>query len=555
MDSCYHDDQHQVTHRGALITLLVVIAFLAIVRLRIAGVALERDEGEYAYAGQLILQGVPPYRLVYNMKFPGVYYAYSVILALFGQTAWGIHAGLLCVNAATVLIIYFLARRLLDDGLGAVVAAATFGILSIDRWIMGVFAHATHFVVLAAMSGLLVLFHALESKRTIAFIGAGLMLGLSVLMKQNGIFFLAFGLGATVWIEMEQKPKSRGATARIFALVVVSSAIPFMFMIAVLLAQGVFQNFWFWTFQYAKEYVSLVPVSEAIFVLAAQLLTITRANYCLWVFSAAGMLALWMTPWPRQTRFLLTAFLATSVISTVPGFYFRAHYFILLLPAVALFTGVAVISIANRLANALSSRTARTLAAAVFVAISAAYIGIERDYLFSMPVFEVSKSRYGSRPFVEALEIADYIRARTSPSDRIGVLGSEPEIYFYANRISATGYVYVYGLMEQQRYSVRMQEEMIDELNAGHPKYLVFVDVRNSWLGEGQLFKPDEKILAWSKRYLQECYELVGIADIPPSGPATFVWENVASYRPHSDSIVYTYRSRTETPCSVPIKY
>src|SRR5206468_8929835 len=36
------------------------------------------------------------------------------------------------------------------------------------------------------------------------------MLGLSVLMKQNGIFFLAFGLGATVWIEMEQKPKSRG---------------------------------------------------------------------------------------------------------------------------------------------------------------------------------------------------------------------------------------------------------------------------------------------------------------------------------------------------------
>ena len=73
MDSCYHDDQHQVTHRGALITLLVVIAFLAIVRLRIASVALERVEGEYAYAGQLILQGVPPYRLVYNMKFPGVY--------------------------------------------------------------------------------------------------------------------------------------------------------------------------------------------------------------------------------------------------------------------------------------------------------------------------------------------------------------------------------------------------------------------------------------------------------------------------------------------------
>ena len=46
-----NDDQHEVTHRGSFITVLVVIAFLAIVRLRIASVPLERDEGEYAYAG------------------------------------------------------------------------------------------------------------------------------------------------------------------------------------------------------------------------------------------------------------------------------------------------------------------------------------------------------------------------------------------------------------------------------------------------------------------------------------------------------------------------
>src|SRR5437016_137049 len=157
------------------------------------------------------------------------------VLALFGQTAWGIHAGLLCVNAATVLIIYFLARRLLDDGLGAVVAAATFGILSIDRWIMGVFAHATHFVVLAAM----VLFHALESKRTIAFIGAGLKLGLSVLMKENGIFFLAFGLGAALWIEIERNPKNLWTGARTVGLLAVSSVIPFIFVTVVLFSQGV----------------------------------------------------------------------------------------------------------------------------------------------------------------------------------------------------------------------------------------------------------------------------------------------------------------------------
>ena len=34
------------------------------IRIRLLGIPLERDEGEYAYAGQLILQGVPPYKLV-----------------------------------------------------------------------------------------------------------------------------------------------------------------------------------------------------------------------------------------------------------------------------------------------------------------------------------------------------------------------------------------------------------------------------------------------------------------------------------------------------------
>jgi hypothetical protein len=53
--------------------LCIVILFFASIRLRLRDVPLERDEGEYAYAGQLILQGIAPYQLAYNMKFPGTY--------------------------------------------------------------------------------------------------------------------------------------------------------------------------------------------------------------------------------------------------------------------------------------------------------------------------------------------------------------------------------------------------------------------------------------------------------------------------------------------------
>ena len=75
--------------------MMAVLLLVAGIRFRLLTIPLERDEGEYAYAGQLMLQGIPPYELAYNMKFPGVYAAYALILAGFGQTPGGIHLGVL----------------------------------------------------------------------------------------------------------------------------------------------------------------------------------------------------------------------------------------------------------------------------------------------------------------------------------------------------------------------------------------------------------------------------------------------------------------------------
>jgi hypothetical protein len=137
---------------------------------------LERDEGEYAYAGQLILAGVPPYELAYNVKFPGAYYAYAAIMAVFGQTPWAIRMGLLCVNGATVGLVFLLGKRMLGTLAGAVGASA-FALLAIDRWSMGVFAHATHFMSLPAVAGVLILLHAMRGGRAWLFVTAGVLMG------------------------------------------------------------------------------------------------------------------------------------------------------------------------------------------------------------------------------------------------------------------------------------------------------------------------------------------------------------------------------------------
>src|SRR5205085_224221 len=102
-----------IRHRAWILVGLTVLLVL-VVRVRLREMPLERDEGEYAYAGQLILQGIPPYKEAYNMKLPGTYAAYAVIMGLFGQSAATIHVGLALVSAASVILMFLIGRKLLD---------------------------------------------------------------------------------------------------------------------------------------------------------------------------------------------------------------------------------------------------------------------------------------------------------------------------------------------------------------------------------------------------------------------------------------------------------
>ena len=170
----------------------IVFTLVVAIRIRLLGIPLERDEGEYAYAGQLILQGIPPYKLAYNMKFPGTYAAYALIMSIFGQTIAGIHLGLLLINAATIVLIFFLGRQLVNSTVG-LAAAMSYAVLSVGPGVLGFAGHATHFVVLPVLGGTLLLLTTTDRRATGRLFASGLLFGGGLLMKQPGIFFALFG--------------------------------------------------------------------------------------------------------------------------------------------------------------------------------------------------------------------------------------------------------------------------------------------------------------------------------------------------------------------------
>src|SRR5215469_9624668 len=142
-------------HSHAWLWLLLVLAVVTIIRLRLINMPLERDEGEFAYGGQLMMHGVSIYKEAYNdaLKLPGTDAAYALAMVLFGQTTAAIHVAVILVTLATAVLVFLMVRRICGDGAG-VVAAGAYAMLSVSPPSFGLAAHATHFVMLPAIAGI-----------------------------------------------------------------------------------------------------------------------------------------------------------------------------------------------------------------------------------------------------------------------------------------------------------------------------------------------------------------------------------------------------------------
>ncbi|OPY62394.1 MAG: hypothetical protein A4E57_03995 [Syntrophorhabdaceae bacterium PtaU1.Bin034] len=524
-----------------------MLLFVVIVRTRLLGFPLERDEGEYAYLGQLILHGIPPFDIAYNMKFPGTYFMYALIMSLFGQTTTGVHLGLMVVNCITILLVYKFGVKMAGSLAGAI-AACAYAALSLDSSVLGFAGHATHFVVFWAMAGLLVLLYALEKDRLLLYFAAGVLLCLAFIMKQPGIFFVVFGAAHIVIHGLGgggRPVKKRMLSGLGVFLGGVLSTLSVM--VVYFYAAGVFEKFWFFTFVYSFKYGTQVPLSMAAYSFMANFPGVLDGFSLIWVFAVLGVAALFLHPGLRGKRLSVSLFAACSFLTVCPGFYFRAHYFITLLPAVSLLAGIFIDYIGTQAAQALGSspRARHALSGCVALAVFAPAVVIgavhHSGYLFEEEPAVLCRKIYGINPFPESTEVARFIAAGTAKTDKIAVIGSEPQIYFYSGRRSATGYIYTYSLMEIHKYSMTMQKEMAAEIERSNPKFVVFVRVPTSWLARPE---SDTFIFQWADAYLRKQYDLAGIVDIFQDG-TIYKWDgDVKGYAPRSPASLFVFRRR-----------
>jgi hypothetical protein len=498
--------------------MVAIFAVMAMVRLRLLNFPLERDEGEYAYAGQLMLQGIPPYQLAFNMKFPGTYAMYALIMAVFGETPAGIHFGVTIITTLTGLMLYWLGKRMLDPTAG-MVAATSYAILAANTALFGLAGHATHFGAFFAAAGLCLMWKSRQTARWQTAGAAGIMCGLATLTKQHAAIIGMWAFGVFVWDSILKKKAEGIRSVWNPVAFAIGAALPLALCCLTLWWAGVFKQFWFWTVDYARQYVSIVSISDIGSQFWWSVRSMASEDFLLWLPCLAGLGMIWFDDRLRQARIWLLGFSLASLLTTVPGFYFRTHYFLLTLPALTLLAGCAVSGACHLWRQKSGAAKFSQWPTGVYALLVALTL-VKTSDAWSVFAAQGGHALYGAELFPEAETVSKFIHDNSRPDAKIAVLGSEPEIYFLSDRHSATGYIYAYPLMEPQPFAHEMQVAMIREIETNAPEFIVFVNQNFSWV---QAPQSDVTIFKWWNDY-QTNYTTIGLIEQSWPNPTRYLW-------------------------------
>lgn len=494
-------------------TFFFIALFLTfIIRLRFADAPFERDEGEYAYAGMMILRGQLPYADFYNMKLPGVYYSYALIFKLFGQSIAAVRYTLLFINLLTTFFVFKTAENWFSRTL-AWWASGIFLLLSVSFHAQGWIANCEHFVNIFVAAGLVFL-----TKRwsPIHLFACGLMFGFATLMKQHAFHFAFFP--AFLLLKQFYDERNFSKTAYFTCSFGLGFALPLVATVFFFWQKGIFDAFYFYIVDYAMAYSKLraqifdnidhfvIMIDNAVFWIGL-LVTVFVVLKKSFIRSKNDE----KTTTPADFEGVkseytegvnLCILLGLSLVAVCPGWYLRLHYFHYLFVPAALLMAY---SLTNY--EVLFGAFAKKIKRSWFVMFSLLVtLAVQAEYIALKSPDHVSASMYRKACFSELRQVGKYLKERTTPNEYVGQLTREPQIWFYSQTQAASGFMYSFPLVENHKFGAQMVEQYIRETESHHPDWFIYSDVHE--MGDN----PENvaRLKNWAKDYLKN-YELKAI--------------------------------------------
>jgi 4-amino-4-deoxy-L-arabinose transferase-like glycosyltransferase len=451
------DDQKDT----AGLSLLLAASFLS--RWPGRAAALIRDEGEYAYIGQRILHGALPYRDIYNQKTPFVFYLMAAYQRFLGPALPALRLSTTIYGLAATILVFLLARKLLGRA-PAFIAAAAFTVMTFDQ-AGAIDSSCTEFYMLLWIAAALLLWqHALKSLGAGWLLLAGAAAGMAYQTKQTGLVLIIYFVAERFW-------NRRLAPSNLKPAALVSPLVGFLLVQCLVMsyfaAHGGLRDYiectWSHNWQYVgRRHLGWTQTGE----LAVSALTaVARWDAGLWVWGAAGLAGAALSKRPGLLGGLWILLCLLGAAAFTAGIPY-AHYYLPLIVPLSLGTAMSSSWLWERIR--LEKDSARRAGLAIVLIIP-----------WTGPLMRLLRP---PRPpsvlalFDQAPTAAQYLARRTAPGEPVLIIGSEPEIYFYADRPAASRMVITYPMTGPYSYAPSLAEEFLRDLTIRRPRYVVLMN-------------------------------------------------------------------------------
>jgi hypothetical protein len=500
--------------------LALVLLTLAI-RLPLLGIPLERDEGEYAYIGWRLEHNELPYRDWIDQKPPGIFWVYRWAFALPMNPISAVHFMALLFAAASACAMFCLTLRFMGCA-WAFLAAILFVLFSADPLLYGTESNTEMFMLLPLILSVLAFFRATSSTagqgqtraREIGFaVLMGIFIGIATAFKQVALVQWPFLI---LMFPLFAEGKKSFVRALLFAVAsAIGIAVVWAAIVLFFLLHHAFGDFIYNVFTHNFEYVRSISWPRRINYFTETLKSIVKDEWPVWIFSVIALLLLLRRGQFKELLFM-AGWLAVSFVGVSASGYYFPHYFQQMLPVLCLAAALGT----NALERAGNVAVVRAwLRRVIFAAVLMVPVVVVRcPFLFSYSLAQASDQIYPGSHFAEKQVLAQRLAQITKPDDTVFIFGADTEILFYAQRVSATRYIFLFPLYGPYSDARLKQIVVANEIVRSAPAVVLFMP-------NGLFFAPDAEqfFTHWTQGYVTQDFRIDSCLAFDPSGRTVVV--------------------------------
>lgn len=399
---------------------------------------LDRDEGAYAYVGWAWLTGKGiPYSSFFDHKTPLAYLLYGLAGTIGNNTFLAVRIFSL-IYVLTIIILFYLLISRLHTKIVAVLSTLTLAIYLSSISLEGSNFN-TEVVMLLPLLGFIFLIwkQSARQRNRLGLFLTGFLGGIAILAKPSAVVVIVV---SALWFLMRVKSPKK------LTMMIIGILIPLAISIAYFYSQGQIGALFSSVVTYNRLYISEGLREEYIYKtsgfggIPGHLIWLIRVPSILIPLLLAAIVGAFFEIRRNKNLALFIGLLIFSSLAAIKmaGAREFPHYYIS--PVLPLCIGLA--SFLNHLIKA-----KRAIWALVLTALMISLVFLSEYHIWRSGPAAIQKSQFNEGGLFGAAPIlGKWIRENIGPEEKILVMANEPEIYYYAQRLSPTKYIYIYPL-------------------------------------------------------------------------------------------------------------